>query len=79
MTPLVIYGLGGGHIHTYFGGMKVISRNQALAWFKNTIYNTYHYIGNINKTQQLTQDNYKHKVIHKCLYNECQKDEISSC
>ena len=37
--PLVIYGRGGGHTHThththaqahtYFGGMKVISRNQA--------------------------------------------------
>ena len=39
--PLVIYGLGGGHTHTHthththkhthFGGMKVISRNQARA------------------------------------------------
>ena len=54
--PLVIYGLRGGHTHThthahththththtYFGGMKVISRNQVRAglwlvgaWFKN--------------------------------------------
>ena len=23
--------------HTYFGGMKVISRNQVGAWFKNLI------------------------------------------
>ena len=37
--PLVIYGLRGGdththtqtHTHTYFGGMKVISRNQVPA------------------------------------------------
>ena len=27
--PLVIYGLGGAHTHTYFGRMKVITRNQA--------------------------------------------------
>ena len=26
--PPVIYGLGGGHTHTHFGGMKVISKNQ---------------------------------------------------
>ena len=35
ITPLVIYGLRGGHTHThthtYFGGMIVISRNQAYA------------------------------------------------
>ena len=30
--PLVIYSLGGGH--TYTGGMKVISRNQAFQDFK---------------------------------------------
>ena len=35
LKPLLIYGLRGGHTHThthastYFGGMKVISRNQA--------------------------------------------------
>jgi len=29
ITPLVIYGFRGGHTHTYFGGMKVISRNQS--------------------------------------------------
>ena len=27
--PQAIYGLGGGHTHTYFGDMKVISKNQA--------------------------------------------------
>ena len=30
--PLVIYSLGGGH--TYTGGMKMISRNQAFQDFK---------------------------------------------
>jgi len=36
MTPLVIYGLGAythAHIHLW---MKVIIRNQARAWFKNS-------------------------------------------
>jgi len=36
--PLVIYDLRGGHTrtytHAYFGGMKVISGNQACTWFK---------------------------------------------
>ena len=25
------------HTHTYFGGMKVILRNQACAWLKKTV------------------------------------------
>ena len=38
---LYVCGLGGGHTHThinthtYFGGMKVISRSQVCAWFEN--------------------------------------------
>ena len=41
IIPLVIYGLGGVHTymhtytHTYIRTLKVISRNQARAWFKN--------------------------------------------
>ena len=30
----------GGHTHTHFGGMKVISRNQAHAWFNNLVTDT---------------------------------------
>ena len=47
--PLVIYGLGGVRTHTharaythilYTRALKVISRNQARAWFKNSkLYN----------------------------------------
>ena len=55
-SELVIYGLGGGHTckHTYFGGIKVILRNQATpasGWHAPGLKRSRNYLANHTKSK----------------------------